>query len=348
MATLNYENKKIIPDNDPTAESRKKDHIELAFRSRITQLDTRFYYEPFLSAHPTITDIPPINFLNKTFHAPMWVSSMTGGTEKARTINKNLARACGEFGFGMGLGSCRQLLYSDEFLSDFDVRQFMGNEIPLFANLGVAQIEKLFEQNEIERINILLKKLNADGLIVHVNPLQEWLQPEGDRFLYPPIETIKKLLNIAQFPIIVKEVGQGFGPESIKTLLQLPIAALDLAAAGGTNFSKLELLRSSEEQQNLFNAIAQLGHTAEEMVNWINFAHESSHLNIKCRQIIISGGITDFLDGYYLTQKIKIPAVYGQASAFLKYAQGDYSVLQKFISSQLEGLALAYAFLKIR
>ena len=345
---VNRQNKKIITDDDPTAESRKKDHIELAFRSRISNLDTRFYYEPFLSAHPVKNDIPTLKFLNKTFRAPMWVSSMTGGTQKARTINKNLARACGEFGFGMGLGSCRQLLYSDEFFPDFDVRQYMGDDVPLYANLGVAQIEKLFEQNETARIDLLLKKLQADGLIVHVNPLQEWLQPEGDRFLHAPIETIKKLLKIAAYPIIVKEVGQGFGPESIKALLQLPIVALDFAAGGGTNFAKIELLRSSEEQQDLFNAVALLGHTAEEMVNWVNFERENSNNKILCQQIIISGGITDFLDGYYLTQKIKLPAVYGQASGFLKYAQGDYSVLQKFISSQLDGLALAYAFLKIR
>lgn len=334
-------------DNDPTAESRKKDHIELAFLSRISNLDTRFYYEPFLSAHPPKNSVPVINFLNKTFRAPMWVSSMTGGTGKARIINKNLARACGEFGFGMGLGSCRQLLYSDEFLEDFDVRHLTGNDVPLFANLGVAQIEKLFLKNEIHLINTLLKKLQANGLIVHVNPLQEWLQPEGDRFLYPPIDTIKKLLSIADYPIIVKEVGQGFGPESIKALMQLPLAAIDFAAGGGTNFAKLELLRSSEEKQNIFNAIARLGHSAEQMLHWINAAEEQLGDKIQCRQIIISGGVQDFLDGYYLTQKIKLPAVYGQASSFLKYAQGDYSILQKFISSQLEGLSLAYAFLRV-
>ena len=338
---------KNFQDNDPTAESRKSDHIELAFRSRISDLDSRFYYEPFLSAHPSKNSIPAINFLNKTFHAPMWVSSMTGGTDKARIINKNLACACREFGFGMGLGSCRQLLYSDEFLEDFDVRQLTGNDVPLFANLGVAQIEKLFLQNEIHLINTLLKKLKANGLIVHVNPLQEWLQPEGDRFLFPPIDTLKKLLSIADYPIIVKEVGQGFGPQSINALLQLPLAAIDFAAGGGTNFSKLELLRSSEEKQNLFNAVARIGHTAEQMVNWINAAQEKLGDKIQCNQIIISGGVQDFLDGYYLTQKIKLASVYGQASSFLKYAQGDYAILQKYISSQLEGLSLAYSFLRV-
>ena len=347
MNVISSTDLKNLQDNDPTAESRKKDHIEMAFRSRITDLDSRFYYEPFLSAHPSKNPIPSFNFLNKTFRAPLWVSSMTGGTGQARNINKNLARACGEFGFGMGLGSCRQILYSDEFLEDFDVRHLTGNEVPLFANLGIAQIEKLFLQNDIFLIDELLKKLQANGLIVHINPLQEWLQPEGDRFLFPPIDTIKKLLNVADYPIIVKEVGQGFGPESIKALLQLPLAAIDFAAGGGTNFAKLELLRSSEEKQNVFNAVAGLGHSAEQMVNWTNEAYEKLQDKIQCQQIIISGGVQDFLDGFYLTQKIKMPAVYGQASSFLKYAQGDYAPLQKFISSQLEGLSLAYAFLRV-
>ena len=129
--------------DDPTAESRKKDHIELAFRSRVESgaLDPRFYYEPMLAAHPASGSLPSTPFMGKTLHTPIWVSSMTGGTAMAGRINHHLARACGEFGMGMGLGSCRQLLHSDEYLPDFDVRDAMGSEALLFANLGVAQIE---------------------------------------------------------------------------------------------------------------------------------------------------------------------------------------------------------------
>ena len=174
---------------------------------------------------------------------------MTGGTDMARIINRNLAQACGEFGFGMGLGSCRQLLYSNEHFDDFNVRPLMGDDVPLFANLGIAQLEILIERNETSLITKLITKLNADGLIIHVNPMQEWLQPEGDRFKKPPIETIKTIVDRLDCPLIVKEVGQGFGYESIKALLQLPLAAVDFAAAGGTSFSKLELLRGVTEQQ---------------------------------------------------------------------------------------------------
>jgi isopentenyl-diphosphate delta-isomerase len=99
---------------------RKKDHIELAQSAQIKKLNDGFYYEPMLSAHPTeVTDIS-INFLGKRLLAPLWVSSMTGGTQKAKLINTNLAKAANQFGLGMGLGSCRSLLNSDERKSDLE------------------------------------------------------------------------------------------------------------------------------------------------------------------------------------------------------------------------------------
>lgn len=335
---------------DPTAESRKKDHIELALRSQVVQgeLDPRFYYEPILSAHPQRGSWPAFSFLGKTFRLPMWVSSMTGGTALARIINQNLARACRDFGMGMGLGSCRSLLYSDEYLVDFDVRPLIGDEQPLFANLGIAQLEQLIERNELHLVRQLLDKLRADGLIIHVNPFQEWLQPEGDRFQKPPVETIQRVLDAAAYPIIVKEVGQGFGYESLKTLLQLPLAAVDFAASGGTNFSKLELLRSDPVKQQLFDALAHVGHSAPEMTGMVNDIVAESGSALRCPQIIISGGIRDFLDGYYLIQKLQLPAIYGQASGFLQHARGSYDELYAYVDAQAQGLELALAYLKVR
>ena len=337
-----------LKNEDPTAATRKQDHIALAFKSRISEkdIDQRFYYEPLLAAHPNAWDnIRPFEFLGKKVKVPLWVSSMTGGTEWARHINRNLAQACAEFGMGMGLGSCRSLLYSDESWVDFDVRDVIGEELPLFANLGIAQIEQLLQKSETSRIDVLLKRLRADGLIVHVNPFQEWLQPEGDRFTKPPLETIQALLNEAEYPIIVKEVGQGFGPKSLEALLKLPLAAIDFGASGGTNFAMLELLRSDEERLNAYLPLARVGHSAEEMVRLCNDLVWRLGDSIKCRQIIISGGIADFLDGHYLLSKLTLPGVYGQASAFLKYARGDYAALQRYVAQQLEGLALARAFL---
>jgi isopentenyl-diphosphate delta-isomerase len=342
---------KPIPDNDPTAAARKRDHIELALRAQVTQgeLDGRFYYEPLLAAHPKSGSWEPFSFLNKTFRAPLWVSSMTGGTEWAHTINHNLARACRDFGLGMGLGSCRKLLYSDETLADFDVRHEIGDELPLYANLGIAQVEQLIEKHELYRIENLLEKLQADGLIIHVNPLQEWLQPEGDRFQHPPIDTITTLVERMEgVPVVVKEVGQGMGYESLKALLQLPLAAIDFAANGGTNFAKLELLRSEEVKREIFSKLANVGHSAAEMVGFTNQLVLELGEKMQTRQIIISGGIQHFLDGYYLINKIKLPAIYGQASGFLQHARGSYDDLYHYVAAQVQGLELAKAFLKIK
>ncbi len=347
--TKSISRKKILADPDPTAAERKKNHIELAFESQVAamDLDARFFYEPMLAAHPQPGSLPKISFGKKEMRTPIWVSSMTGGTGRARKINENLARACGEFGLGMGLGSCRQLLFSDEFLPDFDVRQFLGDSAPLFANLGVAQIEAILQKKETARLTDLVSKLRADGLIIHVNPMQEAMQPEGDRFICPPLETIQKLLAETSIPLIVKEVGQGFGPASLRELLKLPLVAVEFAAAGGTNFARLELLRNSPVEQIVFEKIATVGHTAEQMLDWAN--HLSASLGADCRteNLIISGGVKSFLDGFYLTKKSRLSAVYGQASGFLKYAQGDYSELKTFVAAQIRGLELANAFLKV-
>jgi isopentenyl-diphosphate delta-isomerase len=327
---------------------RKKDHIDLAFRSKtgMESIDHRFNYEPLISAHPDFTS-EPFDFLGKRMEVPLWISSMTGGTDAARHINRNLARACHEFGMGMGLGSCRPLLESDRFFDDFDLRELIGEEAPFFANLGVAQIEKSIKNGSIGRILEMVGRLRADGLIIHVNPLQEWLQPEGDRFSRPPIDTIRVFLSQVDIPVIVKEVGQGMGPESLKLLLELPLAAIDFGAFGGTNFAQLELLRSPETKKGFYGPVARLGHDAEEMIHLVNGWVESG-IHCRCGHIIVSGGIKDFLDGYYLISQSKLPAIYGQASTFLKYAQGPYEQLGEFVTSQIMGLKLAKAYLKLK
>jgi len=346
---MSKEKQKQIVD-DPTATTRKRDHIELAFQSQIEQrtLDERFYYEPILAGHPNRGDLPRYSFLDWKLRAPLWVSSMTGGTELAQTINRNLARACKEFGMGMGLGSCRQLLSSEERMPDFDVRDYIGDEQPLFANLGIAQLEQLVKDRELYLVRSLVEKLRADGLIIHVNPLQEWLQPEGDRFEQAPLQTIEAVLEQADFPVIVKEVGQGMGVESLRALLQLPLAAVDFAANGGTNFAKLELLRSDETRQAVYSRLAFVGHSAEQMVDITNRLIDELGDRLRCRQVIISGGVSDFLDGYYLINKVNLNAIYGQASAFLRHARGDYEALRRHVESQIQGLELAHAFLRPR
>lgn len=334
---------------DPTAAERKQDHIQLAFQSQVDSIhiDHRFSYEPLLTAHPQ-QDLAPVNFLGKVIKTPIWVSSMTGGTEKAFAINSNLARACKTFGMGMGLGSCRPLLESDARLKDFDFRKIIGDDLPFYANIGIAQLEMLIRHNEVYKADQLADKLSADGIIIHVNPLQEWLQPEGDKINEAPILTIRKFLDKTKQKVIVKEVGQGIGKESLRALSLLPLEAIEFAAHGGTNFSKLELLRGNQQKLQVYKEIAKIGHSAEEMVTFINELKDEMGEQILCKQFIISGGLKNFLDGYYLMEKLQAPAVYGQASTLLQYAERSYEDLEQFLYYQVEGLKLVKAFFKVK
>ncbi len=330
-------------------EDRKRDHIDLAFASQtlVPEMDARFMYEPVLSAHPS-NNIPETEFLGKKMQLPLWVSSMTGGTKLAGTINRNLARACREFGMGMGLGSCRIIMDDDRYLHDFDMREIIGNDLPLYANLGVNQLEILLMEKKVDKIIRLVDKLRADGLIIHVNPFQEWFQPEGDRLQQPAIDSVRDLLDQVDFPVMAKEVGQGMGMESLRALLKLPLAAIEFGAFGGTNFARVELMRNSQQPKELFEPLSFIGHDATQMVNMVNHIVEQEQDQIRCKQLIISGGIKSFLDGYYLIRKSRLPAIYGQASTFLKYAREDYPQLRNFVLHQVKGLQMAYAFLRVR
>ena len=327
-------------------QDRKSDHIQLAFQSQadLQMHDRRFIYEPLLSGHPE-PQTDEFSFLGKTMQFPLWISSMTGGTSAARKINENLGRACAEFGLGMGLGSCRKLLFDDTEWADFDWRDTIGNDRPFYANLGIAQVEQLIEKGQERAMEDLLGRLRADGLIIHVNPLQEWLQPEGDRIKRAPIDTVKQVLANCKFPVIVKEVGQGIGTESLRRLLKLPLAAIEFAAYGGTNFSKLELARNEERKETL-EPFIRIGQTPLQMVQDVNELVASEN-DLRCTQLIISGGIKNALDGYFYTGLSRLPSVFGMASAVLQPAAESYEALKEFIQQQIEQYQLAKAFLKI-
>jgi isopentenyl-diphosphate delta-isomerase len=329
-------------------ENRKDEHINLAIKSNIPigEMDERFYYEPLLSPHPDNLNRDFI-FLGKKFSVPIWVSSMTGGSKVAKEINHNLARACKEFGMGMGVGSCRAIIDDDEYFPDFDLRKIVGDEHAFYANLGIIQIEQAIRNKRVGKIIDLVKRLQADGLIIHVNPMQEWFQPEGDKLLVAPIETIKRFLDQVKFNVIVKEVGQGYGPESIGQLLKLPLAAIEFSAFGGTNFVRVELLRNKPELLEMYGPFSKIGADANSMLEIVNkLVLEKKE--IQCPGLIISGGIKNFLDGYYLINKSKLPAIYGQASTLLQYARQGYDQLHNYIDYQVKGLQLAKAYLKLK
>jgi isopentenyl-diphosphate Delta-isomerase len=327
---------------------RKSDHIFMADFSRINsaEKDSRFVYEPMLSRHPN--SLPEVSIGGKIMKVPIWISSMTGGTKGARKINRNLAKTAAKFGLGMGLGSCHALIKDRSNLPDYDLRSVLGDDLPFYVNLGIAQVEQYLKNDGIQTIIDLVNLVKADGLIVHVNPLQEWLQIEGDRITTPPIDTIKRLLDAADLNVIVKEVGQGMGMESLRTLLELPLTAIEFGAFGGTNFSKMEIKRSTDYNADLYEPLAFIGQTAEEMVLDINYLIDHENIKVKAPALIISGGLNNFLDGYYLIQKSRLPAVYGMASNFLNHAMIDQQRLNEYTSNQIEGLRMAYGFLKVK
>lgn len=329
------------------SENRKSDHIELSFKSvPKTQMNLGdLAYEPLFSAHPK-TGSASKKFLDKEFGLPLWVSSMTGGTEKAQKINTNLAKACGEFKLGMGLGSCRCLLEDDSRLVDFDVKKYMG-EMPLYTNLGIAQLEQLILAGKLNLVTELNKKLNADGLIIHVNPLQEWAQAEGDRYCHPPLETIMRVIDGLKCPIIIKEVGQGFGPKSLESLVKLPIKAIELAGFGGTNFTMIEQARLSAKESGTLpvnSHFALIGHTVEDMIQNLNRLFKPG-VNDSI-EIIISGGVNNPIQAQVLMESLKFNNVVGMAASLLKNSMGDYEELQSYVAELGEGLELANAYLK--
>lgn len=349
---------------DPLSEDRKLDHIKLAIDSQtdFNTKDKRFFYEPIFSGLNTENIDLKINFSGMELNGPFWISSMTGGTNLAKELNSRFAIACGKYGIGMGLGSCRCLLDSEKIenhprYNEFNIKDHMVG-YPLYANIGVSQVEELLKENKITRLNDLVYALKADGLIIHINPLQEWYQPEGDRYNSSPLELIKEVLSVIEFPLIVKEVGQGFGPESLLELMKLPLAAIDFGAYGGTNFSKLEYLRSDEksdfDQEFDSAGFIYVGHTANEMVEFIIDILGNSSVEdldkIKCKNFIISGGVKDYLQGHFLQGKlgtVGASSIIAQASGFLKYALLGQEQLDKYIEHNLQGLKLAKMLLRV-
>lgn len=331
---------KKLPISDELA-IRKRDHIELAQKARtsLSDIDDRFNYEPLFFSHPKQTDKWPSKFLGFNFDYPIWISSMTGGTEHAGRINENLARLCGEFHLGMGLGSCRSLLNDTNRFDEFAVKKFMPNSA-LFANIGIAQVEECVASRSTTKIHEMVKNLQADGLIVHLNPLQEWFQPGGDRYKVAPIQTLSRFLEDVSYPIMVKEVGQGMGPRSLKALLDLPISGIELGAYGGTNFTLLEKMRSIPDETR--EAFIHVGHSALEMVQFLNAYNRLD------KEVIISGGISSILDGLILHKKLKNNSVIGMASAFLAPALVSYETLREYFLAQRESLLVGKDLLDIK
>ncbi len=184
---------------------------------------------------------PSSKFFEKKLGYPILISSMTGGTQEAEKINRNLALCAQTYKFSMGVGSQRVGLENDDSMQSFKVRHF-APDILLFANLGAVQLNYSYS---IEHCKKVVDTIDADGLILHLNPLQEALMENGDtnfRDLLNKIETIVKKLPV---PVVIKEVGWGISVAVARRLINIGIQGLDVAGAGGTSWSEVEKFRSS-------------------------------------------------------------------------------------------------------
>lgn len=175
-------------------------------------------------------------FLGKPLSAPLLIGAMTGGTEHAARINRNLALAAQELGIGMMLGSQRVMLEHPEASYSFQVREH-APDILLIGNLGVAQFVKGYSTSHIIKA---IGAVKADGLALHTNPLQEAMQVGGDTNFQGITEALETLVKKSWFPIILKEVGHGIGRATAEQVKHLPFAAIDVAGAGGTSWARVE------------------------------------------------------------------------------------------------------------
>ncbi len=352
----------MTKENAKQIESRKASHLEMSEKSQTYAFsDQRFTYEPLFAAHPPqdltgLRDQLSLEFLNQRLGAPLWVSSMTGGSLKSRRVNEDLARMAHKFGLGMGLGSCRPLL-SDfkKYFNDFNLRPILGSELPLWANLGIAQIDELLQsRDQLSALEQMLQELKVNGLIIHLNLLQEWAQPEGDFIRRPLLETLTEFTARWSGPLIFKEVGHGFGPKSLKALFSLNPLAIETAAFGGTNFTLMEQQRHVKKTHpELDQEFTLVGHNLEEMLDSLDALKQSGEnfFHGPHRGLILSGGLRSPLDVHYALERsasLGVPSVAAMAYPFLKALEQGPDHLDQFVFHFLQNLCLARQCLRLR
>ncbi len=183
-----------------------------------------------------------VTLAGKRLAAPLVIGAMTGGTDEARTLNLRLARVAQLRGLGFALGSGRVALERPETLPSFQVREVAPDAL-VFANLGAVQLNKGMSGHDAARLVALT---GADALNLHLNPLQEAVQPGGDTDFRDLAAKIGEAARVVPAPVFVKEVGAGLGPETAALLASLPIAGVETAGVGGTSWARVEALRSPD------------------------------------------------------------------------------------------------------
>ncbi|MFN0157432.1 MAG: type 2 isopentenyl-diphosphate Delta-isomerase [Bacteroidota bacterium] len=282
--------KKTPPRGTP---SRKKQHVELTvtkdvrFQRKTTGLaDLEFVH----NALPEI-DLAELDtstrFLSHTISLPFMVSCMTGGYPDALRINRQLAEICEELVIPMGVGSQRQALEDSRYHRTFSIVREAAPSIPIVGNIGASEVAHLTSPVSIQRLVDLIR---ADAFAVHLNPLQEFLQPEGSTKFSGVLKGIEQLVKGLNVPVIVKEIGAGLSAEVSERLYNAGVRYIDVAGAGGTSWAGVEILRSKNRD------------FARSFWDWgIPTAHavrETARLKTDSRTftLIASGGIENGLD----------------------------------------------------
>jgi isopentenyl-diphosphate Delta-isomerase len=229
---------------------RKADHIRINLENDVKSGLTNGLAE-YKFVHQALPEIDlaqvslHTRLLGKSLDAPFLISSMTGGTDEALQLNRRLAAAAQEFGFAMGVGSQRAAIEDSELAYSFRLRD-VAPDVLLLANLGAIQLNRGYSLSECQKA---VDMIEADGLILHLNPLQEALQPEGETNFSGLLKKIEAVCNGLPVPVVVKEVGWGISQDTARMLLDAGVAAIDVAGAGGTSWSQVEMYRIDDPYQ---------------------------------------------------------------------------------------------------
>lgn len=235
---------------------RKKDHIEICLNEDVGFSSITTGFENYYFEHNAITEVDfnkidlTTKFLKKKINYPFLISCMTGGTSEAEKINEHLAIAAKELNIPIGVGSQRQALENDKYISSYEVIRKNAGDVPVLSNIGAAQVAQI---KSIEQYRRIIELVNASALVIHVNPLQELIQKSGEPNFKGLIKNIERLVQRIGIPIIVKEVGSGISKTAAKKLLDTGVYGIDVAGAGGTSWAQVELRRNKEENEYFRN-----------------------------------------------------------------------------------------------
>jgi isopentenyl-diphosphate delta-isomerase len=295
-------------------ENRKSDHIKINLeedvRSGLTSgLENYHFIHEGLPEMDLGQVDTSLSLFGKKLAAPILISSMTGGTEQAGEINQRLAEAAQECGVAMGVGSQRAALEEPQQIPTYAITRKVAPDVLLFANLGAVQLNYGYGIDECRRV---VEMIRADALILHLNPLQEAVQAGGDTNFASLAKKIEGICIKLEKPVIIKEVGWGISERTAKILADCGVAAIDVAGAGGTSWSQVEMYRAPDEFTR------QLAAT---FVGW-GIPTADSILNVRKAvpdmKVFASGGLKDGLD---IAKCIALGATLGgMAGNFLKAA----------------------------